>query len=186
MNIFISILRGINVSGQKKIAMQQLKEMYEKNGFQNVTTYVNSGNVVFSSAISEMNNIKEKTEKAILDKFGFEVPVILRTLEEMQAVIKNNPMNNSDHYIDSNLYFTFLSDLPDTEYLSKIESLDFKPDEFIVREKEIYVYCPNGYGRTKINNNFFEKKLKVTATTRNRKTVHELLRIGNAIRNNIM
>lgn len=175
MTTILSILRGINVSGQKKIKMTDLKSMYESLGFKNVTTYIQSGNVVFDCKSAD--GLVEQIEKAILKTFAFEVPVIIRTKKEIQSIVKNNPFLKKSNIEVDKLHITYLSEVPTTENLSAIQVLDFEPDLFTVKNKEVYVYCPNGYGKTKLTNTFFEKKLKEKATTRNWKTCNQLLYI---------
>ncbi|HTM66092.1 MAG TPA: DUF1697 domain-containing protein [Flavipsychrobacter sp.] len=181
MQTYISILRGINVSGQKKINMQELKAMYESYGFGNVATYIQSGNVVFQSEKEEEKLLAKKIEDAIKATFGFDVPVLVLTLKDIMATIKHNPFLKEKDIQTDKLHVTFLQDKPEAANIKKTEELDFSPDRFVISGKDVYVYCPNGYGNTKINNNFFESKLKVKATTRNWKTVNELERIAEGL-----
>jgi uncharacterized protein (DUF1697 family) len=182
METIISILRGINVGGQNKIPMVELKALYEKAGFKNVTTYIQSGNVVFSAEKKELNSLPDKIQQIIFKKYGFNVPVIVRTVDEMESVVKSNPMLKIKGIDIEKLHVTFLSAYPSEQALEKIKTYDYRPDEFIIVEREIFIYCPNGYGNTKISNTFFENKLKVTATTRNWRTVNELLKMGSEAR----
>lgn len=176
MQTIISILRGINLGSHNKIPMPELKALYEKAGFKNVITYIQSGNVVFSADKEKIEEIPGKIQEFIFKKYKFQVPVIVRTVDEMQELIKANPMVKGKDI--EKLHVTFLSDHPQKEHLEKIKTYSYPPDEYTIIGKEIYVFCPNGYGNTKLSNNFFESKLKVTATTRNWRTVNELLRMG--------
>jgi uncharacterized protein (DUF1697 family) len=183
METIISILRGINVGGKNKIPMAELKMLYEDAGFKNVTTYIQSGNVVFSAKAANSKDIPPKIQEMILKKYGFNVPVIVRTIAEMEKVVNGNPfLKNKDVEVEK-LHVTFLSNSPIKEHLERIKVFQFKPDDYIITGKEVYVYCPGGYGNTKLSNTFFENKLKVTATTRNWRTVNELVRMGNTIMN---
>ncbi|MFY9310826.1 MAG: DUF1697 domain-containing protein [Bacteroidia bacterium] len=175
MALFLSILRGINVSGQKQIKMADLKKLYEELGFTNVRTFIQSGNVVFES--KSITKLSEKIEKKIKEHYSFEVPVIIRTKEELQKAIDDNPFLKKKNIALDKLHITFLAEQPEEENIKATEAYDYTPDEFYISNKEVYVYCPNGYGNTKINNTFFEKKLKVGATTRNWKTSNELLKM---------
>jgi uncharacterized protein (DUF1697 family) len=179
MEIFISMLRGINVSGQKKIQMSDLKALFEGLKFKDVITYIQSGNVIFKTKQTPDKDLSRKIEVAILTKYGFEVPVIIRTADEMQKSISANPFITQDGIDTEKLYVTFLSAKPEPGNLEKLLSIDCSPEKFIVINKEIYLYCPAGYGSTKLSNNFFENKLKLKATTRNLKTVNKLLSISN-------
>jgi len=172
---YISILRGINVSGQKKIKMEELKKLYESLGVQHVRTYIQSGNVIFESqnedTVKHENNIKD----AIKESFGFDVPILIKRKDEIENVIQNNPFADKDL---SSVHVTFLSDFPDTLPLDDINHIKDVSEEFLIKGKEIYLYCPNGYGKSRLINNLFERKLKVSATTRNWKTVNALFEIA--------
>ena len=175
MHTYISILRGINVSGQKKIIMADLVKLYEDLGFTDVKTYIQSGNVVFNSTKKVSNSLLVKQiETKINEIYGFQVPVIIRTVDELSKIIASNPFKNET---SENLYITFLSNLPNSNHLENLTELNYLLDEFIVIEKEIYLNV-SSYGTTKLSNSFFENKLKVTATTRNWNTVNKLLAIS--------
>jgi len=175
MTIYISILRGINVGGQKKIRMEDLKVLYEGLDFSEVTTYIQSGNVIFKTGFPVSNSVlSEKIEQAIEEKYHFHVPVIIRTTDEMYQVLSSNPFLNEEGINREKLHVTFLEELPQSTKVIAIKESDFSPDRFRIIGKEVYLYCPGGYGNTKLSNTFFEKKLHVKATTRNWKTVGKL------------
>ncbi len=175
MHTYISILRGINVSGQKKIIMTDLLKLYEDLGFIDVKTYIQSGNVVFNSTKKVSNALLVKQiESKINEIYGFQVPVIIRTADDLAKILASNPFKTES---TENLYVTFLSNLPNSNHLEKLTELNYLPDEFIVIEKDIYLNV-SSYGTTKLSNSFFENKLKVTATTRNWNTVNKLLAIA--------
>jgi uncharacterized protein (DUF1697 family) len=171
MYTYISLLRGINVSGQKKILMKDLSALYATLGFTNINTYLQSGNVVFQSNEIEKSVISTKIQQKIHEKYGFEVPTLILDVETLQNAIKNNPFPATTEQ----LYLTFLSDIPDPIHIHKINSAVYLLDTYEIIGNIIYISCPNGYGNTKLSNNFFETKLKVTATTRNWKTVNALV-----------
>lgn len=175
MITYISMLRGINVSGQKKIKMEELKKLYESLGFKNVQTYIQSGNVIFDFSDTNISKLINKIEQKIKKSFNFDVPVLIRTKNDLQKLIANNPFTKKD---SSKLYVTFLSDTPIKSPLDEITKIKDKSEEFIISGKEIYLFYPNGYGRSKLTNNYFERKLKLSATTRNWKTVNKLLELS--------
>lgn len=181
MQTYISILRGINVSGHRIIKMDALKKLYIDLGFINVQNYIQSGNVVFSKIKSKPDQLAKNIKDAILKEYGFDVSVLVKDADEMQNVLKNNPFLKKKDVDLTKLHVTLLSKLPGQTELSKLMEYSFLPDEFMISEKTIYLFCPNGYGNTKLNNNFFESKLKVKATTRNWKTVKELYKIAESI-----
>ena len=175
MNKYISILRGINVSGQKKIKMTDLKALYESLDFQNVVTYIQSGNVIFDTLVDSMDDLKITIEKAIEEKYKFHVPVEIRTNHEIENIIRNCPFGSVNLVENgTKVLVTFLSSEPQEVMASDIQKYVVAPEKLVVRGKEVYLHCPNGYGKTKLSNTFIEKKLKVEATTRNWKSVHKL------------
>jgi uncharacterized protein (DUF1697 family) len=176
--IYIALLRGINVSGQKSIKMADLSKLCESLHFNNISTYLQSGNIIFKYDISDTSIIADKIKKAIRKKYGFDVDVIVRTAHELEKIISGNPliqMPNIDAY---KLHITFLQNHPQEQNVSTIEMAKEDNEVFVIKDREVYLYCPNGYGRTKLNNQAFEKKLKTPATTRNWKTAHALLEIA--------
>lgn len=173
MNKYIALLRGINVSGQKKIKMTELKLLFEHLGFEKVETYIQSGNVVFATSEIDSTTIVKKISSGIKKEFGFDVQIMVINCGEIKRTIKSNPFIKSKKDINK-LYVTFLSDVPFEENIKKLNSVDYNPEEYFIDGKKIYLYVPNGYGKAKLNNNFFENKLKVSGSTRNWKTLIKL------------
>lgn len=178
MKTYISILRGINVSGQKLIKMDALKKAYERLGFQNVTTYVQSGNVIFNVSDPEPEQLEQMIYRRIEKVFGFEVPVIVLTAEKLKQIVDNNPFISDPDIDPAFLHVTFLLSKSGKYNSREIEEKKQDGEEISFTNEAVYLYCPNGYGRTKLNNNFLESRLKVIATTRNWKTTNELLKIA--------
>jgi len=176
MVTYLSMLRGINVGG-KKVPMAELREVYEALKYKNVRTYIQSGNVLFDTKATDEDALSATLEKKITARFGFEVPVVIRTEKELAAVLKKNPFLKEKNLQEDKLYITFLAEIPSKELLEKIRVPEGSGDQFQVSGKEIYLYCPGGYGETKLSNSFFEKKLKLKATTRNWRTSNELLKM---------
>jgi len=180
MTTIISMLRGINVSGQKKVPMKELKALYEGLGFADVTTYIQSGNVIFRTAEKKVDSLPKKIGDAIRAHFGFDVSVINRTPDEFGHVLKNNPYLQEKELQTEKLYVSFLDEIPKPEHIEKALTHQTQADRFTVLEREVYLYLPDGYGKTKLHNNFMESKLKTVATTRNWKTVNELYAMATA------
>lgn len=178
MTTYISILRGINVSGHKMIKMEALRQMFEGLGFKNVQTYIQSGNVIFQHKTTETQKLENKISKKVIEQFYFEIPVIVIVIEEFKEIVKNNPFIRDQSKDAAYLHVTFLSALPEKNNIEKIVEGKYNADELSILDKAIYLYCPNGYGNSKLTNRFLENKLKVLATTRNWKTTNELLRMA--------
>jgi uncharacterized protein (DUF1697 family) len=172
------MLRGINVGGQKKIQMDRLRESFEALGFEQVKTYVQSGNVIFKAKSGSPLRLSKKVEGQILKDFGFSISVILRTSHEMGQTIRNNPFVKEKGIDLSKLHVTFLASCPNKATVQKLEALAAEPDQFCYSGKEVYLYCPNGYGRTKLSNNALERVLSVCATTRNWRTANKLFALS--------
>jgi uncharacterized protein (DUF1697 family) len=181
MIILISILRGINLGGRNTVKMDDLRKLFIDLGFINVRTYIQSGNIIYQSKKLTSKQVNEVIESNIKRRFGFDVPAVTLQLEELTEICRSNPFTKDNTKDTSFLHVTFLSARPKAGDINKIKEQDFKPDEFREGGNVIYVYCPGGYGRTKLSNSFFEKKLKVTATTRNWKVTNELLSIAKEI-----
>jgi uncharacterized protein (DUF1697 family) len=174
LKTFVAILRGINVSGQKSVKMQDLRQLFGRNGFQDIETYIQSGNVLFNHTITDRTKLSEIIEGIIFEKYAFHVPVIVRNVSEMERIVKNNPMLNKKEYDKTRLHVTFLNKHPEQKYVDLLPAHESSTDQYMLAGSEIYLYTPNGYGKTKLSNSFFEKKLKVIATTRNLTTVETL------------
>lgn len=178
MTRYISILRGINVSGKNLIKMADLRLTFEKMGFQQVSSYVQSGNIIFSGKKMQEEEIEQTIFQYLKTGFEFDIPIIVLRKKTLQNIIDSNPMTNHPKKDPSFMHVTFLKTLPGNFNPEEIEAKKLEGEEFYFTEKAIYLYCPNGYGTTKLNNNFFEKKLQVTATTRNWRTTNKLLEIA--------
>lgn len=177
MTTYISILRGINVSGQKLIKMVALKKIYESLNFGTIQTYIQSGNVIFSSTENDPKALETIIASKIASEFGFEVPVIVLNAKTWQTIIDNNPFAKDDQKESSCLHVTFLAEKPIPFSKESILEKKAPNEEIDFTQNAVYLYCPNGYGKTKLTNSFLENKLKVKATTRNWKTAKKLLQL---------
>lgn len=176
---YISILRGINVSGQKKILMADLKDLFTGLGFTNVLTYIQSGNVIFETNVKNKTELNVIIEKAIKEKYNFNVPLIIRTNKEINSIIKAFPFESVDLSKDeSKVAVAFLDSIPAQENVTALLTYVKEPERLGVIGKNVYLYCPNGFGRTKLSNNFIEKKLNIIATSRNWKSVNKLFELS--------
>lgn len=173
MEKYIILLRGINVSGKNKMPMVELRELLNNLDFINVQTYIQSGNIILDSNHSK-NVVCNLIKEGILAKFGYDVAVIARTISELKVAIENYPFSLENEKI---VAFTFLDKKPE---ISEIELNNLGDDMFKIQNDMVYLNCPNGFGKSKITNNLFEKKLKVVATTRNLRTTLKLLELAKA------
>ncbi len=178
MTTIVSMLRGINVGGNKRLKMSVLAEMYTKLGFSDVKTYIQSGNVVCDVAASGLVSAGGRVEKELKTRFRLSVVVINRTASELRKVIDRNPFVRND---PSRLHVTFLQRKPGQILTTRINDVKAKEEKFSVIEREVFLFLPNGMGRTKLQNGFFEKELGVSATTRNWNTVTTLSEMANRI-----
>jgi uncharacterized protein (DUF1697 family) len=182
MKTFIAILRGINVSGHKMMKMADLTAMFNGLGFKNTKTYIQSGNVVFQSKETAPAQLQKTIQKKIAETFGFDVPVMVIPSSEIETILKNNPFLKKNPIDVTKLHVTFLNGLYDKKLPVQLAEQKYGNDEFVATENAIYLYCPDGYGNTKLSNTFWENKLKVVATTRNWKTVNELKNMTDQLR----
>ncbi len=176
MNTYICILRGINVSGHRIIKMDALRNLFQKLLFQDIQTYIQSGNVIFKSDQQNKKQLEESIQSKILEVFGFEVSVLVKSIEELTTVFDNNPFIISGSEDVSKLHVTFLSNKPDEINIESLSEVNFGSDKYKIINDVVYIFCPeNGYGKSKLSNQLIESKLKVNATTRNWKTITQLL-----------
>jgi len=175
MPTYVAVLRGINVGPGKIVKMERLRASFEALGFGGVRTYVQSGNVIFESEQKSAAELSRKIEEKIQHDFGFTVPVLVKTSKEMAQIVSDNPLVKEKGIDHSKLHVTFLSDAPPKTAVKVLEALATGRERFRILNREIYLYCPDGYGNTKLSNNAIEKKLSVVATTTNWRTVNTLL-----------
>ena len=177
MSAYVSMLRGINVGGNKQIRMDTLRGIYEEFGFSKVRSYVQSGNVVFESSEQDPFGLEKRIEAQIERICGFSIPVFIRQAHELQEILSCNPFLYERNEDSSKLHVTFLHQSPLERAWSKLVSPSGILDEFSRGELAVYLFCPNGYGKTKLSNSFFERKLGVSVTTRNWNTVNALYKM---------
>ncbi len=167
------------MTGHNSVKMTDLAALYNDLGFNNVETYIQSGNVIFGSFDDiPLHDISSKIEKAILEKFNYVIPVLIRTVEEMRNFSLINPFLKEENFEPSKMAVILLYEKPTQDQIQKVIYVSYPPDKFAINGSEIFIYCPNGFGRTKLYTNFFEKKMGVTGTARNWKTITTILQIA--------
>ena len=179
MPTYVALLRGINLGPHKKIAMPALRELCENLGHTSVTTYIQSGNVVFVSSDRSAAAVGSALAEAIADAFGHEIAVLVRTPKQLDAVLEHNPFlgQGAD---PKELHVAFLADKPGAARVKELDPDRSPGDEFAVRGKEVYLRYPNGMGRSKLTNDYLERRLGTTSTVRNWNTVNKLAELGHS------
>jgi uncharacterized protein (DUF1697 family) len=178
-NVHVALLRGINVGGKNRLGMVELRSALAALGLENVSTYLQSGNVVFESPGGVGRNLAARIERQVADAFEIDAAVLLRTAAELAEIAGHNPFLG-DEADPTRLHVVFLDTLPVRAAVAKLDPQRSPPDAFSPRGREIYVHYPNGSGRSKLTVDYFERRLGVRASARNWKTVTSLLALTNA------
>lgn len=173
----LALLRGINVSGHNMMKMEALKSMLEKACFQNVETYIQSGNVFVDSEEENAASVGFKIKQEIFRDFGHDVPAVVINKEDLNSCFKNNPFLKEKDVDTKKLYVAFLSNTLRSESINDLKISQFKPDEAIIDGNKIFIKYAVGAGKTRLDQKYIEKKLNLTATIRNWNTVTQLLKM---------
>jgi uncharacterized protein (DUF1697 family) len=171
---YAALLRGINLGSRNRVAMPDLRELIAAIGGTEITTYVQSGNVVFKSN-EPPARLGPEIERRLEADLGVSAAVLLRSRSQLAKVVADNPFGRSE---PSALHVTFLAEIPARTKVRALDPERSKPDEFRCIRQEVYLHCPDGYGRSKLSNAYFERQLGVAATTRNWNTVTALAELA--------
>jgi uncharacterized protein (DUF1697 family) len=183
MTVYVSMLRAVNVGGTSRIKMDALRTVYESIGLKDVRTLLQSGNVVFRSAIAAREQLVKRIAQEIERQLELDVEVILRTLAEVASIVERGPVL-SPQADKSKLLVMFLSAVPNAAAQAALVKWHKErkwPEMLELRGPEIYLYYPEGVGRSKLSNAVIENKLDVSGTSRNWHTLQKLLDTGRAI-----
>jgi len=176
--MYIAFLRSINVGKINKIAMSELIELFYKLGYDNIKTHLNTGNVMFNSEASNTSEMEDEIRKIIFEKLSLEIEIIVRSKDELNNIISSYTFESPD---GKNRYVTLIKTLRNDEskeMLSKeIDKYKKEDDLYEIVSKEVNLYIPGGYGKTKLNNKFVENKSTAFATTRNINTLEKILNL---------
>ena len=175
MNQYIVLLKGINVGGHKKIPMAELRQLMTNNGFQEVHTYIQSGNIILKTNENEIYKIEDRISKSILDYFGFEVSVLVKTRKELQRIFDESPFSQDKKKAS---YFMMLHDTPDETAAKEASEKIYEGEEYQIINDCIYYFYEKGLGQSKFNVNFFERRFKTFTTARNYNTMVKLLSLS--------
>jgi uncharacterized protein (DUF1697 family) len=172
---YVGLLRGINVGGKNKLAMSELRTLVESLGCADVTTFIQSGNVVFTTSASITSS---SLESAIAKRFGIDITVVLRTLRELKRTVTANPFAGVD---PSKVHVGFMAQKPSAAAVKAVDAERFRPEEFAIRGRELYLHLPNGMGRSKLPV-YIDRQLRIPTTIRNWATVTKLVELASSCR----
>jgi uncharacterized protein (DUF1697 family) len=178
MPVYIALLRGINIGAHKRVKMDKLRASCEALAFDQVKTYIQSGNVVFRAGKLSPATIAKKLEEQIVRDFGFSSDVIIRTKNELAKAIKSNPLVKKEGIDEEKLHVVFLSEPPTAESIRNLELLIKSPDRMAHSSKEIYFFFPNGVSGSSLWKHPLDRILSVTGTMRNWRTVNTLYQMA--------
>jgi len=179
MNKYIVLLRGINVSGKKLIKMKELQQHLLSIGFTNVKTYIQSGNIILETCLVDIKEIKSQINNLLQNIYGFTVEIFITDSNYIQKSLDNNPF--LEYKNQNKVYLGFLVDIPNDEKLNiliiEYKTNKFGEELFKIIDNTLYFYLPNGQANSKFSNNYFEKKLGISITTRNINTCNKLIEL---------
>jgi len=178
MNTFIALFRGINVGGRHALPMKELKLVLEKNGCVDVRTYIQSGNVIFRSAMSDAAGLAKRLTAAVSRSHGFEPRVLVLTRGELESAAASNPFPEAGQNPTS-LHLFFLAERPKQPDLTSFEAVKAKDERFALKGRIFYLHTPAGFGTSKLAQRA-ERLLGVEATARNWRTVTTLVELAKA------
>ena len=181
MACYVALLRGVNVGGKNLMPMRTLAALFADAGCGSVRTYIQSGNVLFDASTSAAARVPLLVSKAIAKQLGFAAPVILRSAAELAQVVAGCPFVPARDDIQT-LSVLFLREVPAASGVKALDPARSPPDEFAVRGKHVYLHCPGGFARTKLTNDYFDRKLATVSTGRNWRTIVKLAELASAPR----
>jgi uncharacterized protein (DUF1697 family) len=170
---YLALLRGINVGGKNMLPMKDLRDLFAAAGCDDVQTYIQSGNVIFRADPNVVAPLSDAITARIAERFGYRVPIVLRTAEEIGDVIRHNPFI-AEGAAEDTLHVLFLAGRPNAGSVDALDPDRSPPDVFTVRGREIYLRLPNGAARTRLTNAYFDAKIATVSTGRNWRTVKAL------------
>ena len=171
MTTYAALLRGVNVGGKNKVSMSALRSLMESLGHTDVTTYIQSGNVVFTAG---GDVTPQSIERAIQRKFGLDVTVVLRTRAALKKIVKANPFSGVEL---SKVHVGFMAAKPKPGSVAELDATQFEPEAFVIKGSDLYLYLPNGMGRTKLPA-YLDRRIKTPTTVRTWNTVLKLLELA--------
>jgi len=177
MGTYIMLLRGINVGGHNKLPMKDLSAMFEAAGCDDVRTYIQSGNVIFSATKALTRHLPEIIHASIAEQFGYDIPLVLRSADQIAAIVEANPFTVTAPE-ERLLHVAFLRETPSAEAVATLDPGRSPQDEFVVNGSEIYIRFDEGVANSKLTNAYFDARLKTVSTARNWRTTKKLLELA--------
>ncbi|MEZ4859057.1 MAG: DUF1697 domain-containing protein [Flavobacteriaceae bacterium] len=174
MTTYIAFLRGINVGGHKKFPKANQIQLFSNLGIKNPEVYLHTGNWIFQS-VDSREVLVQKLSEAMKEMQGWQVPILLKTTKELQEILAACPFSEEEKVKS---YFMLLFETPSEEKVKSLSPISLEGEKFAITKECIYLFSLVGFGNSKLNNNFFENKLKVTATTRNFNTMNSLIKLS--------
>lgn len=176
MNNYIVLLRGINVGGHNRLPMANLRALLTDNGYANVSTYIQSGNIILSSTNNPFA-ISTHIEQLLKEQFNYNIPVVSISIKDLELCFQENPYLTKEEDIKF-LHVMFLNNIPEENTINNLDISTYENDEFLIKGKFIYLHTPDGFSKTKFTNTQFEKQLNTRVTTRNWNTVTKLVELS--------
>jgi len=175
MRTHVILLRAVMPTGKNKVPMAQLREVLMNAGFNNVRTYIQSGNALLESELSS-KEIEARVHELIKKQIGPDLVVVARTEKKLQKVLDENPFKQG--YDISRIFFVLFAEPPRSQKVKELLAQDFSPEELAITKNAAYMYIPGTYGRGILSGNFLEKKLGISATMRNFNTMNKLIEMS--------
>lgn len=170
---YVAFLRGINVGGKNILPMKALAQLFVDAGCRDVSTHIQSGNVLYSAKSALAAKAPVAIAKEIEARFGIRTQLVVRSKEELDEAIAQNPFLKAGRE-EKPLSLVFLRDTPAEDAVKQLDPHRSPPDEFVLRGRDIYLYQPNGIANSKLTNAYFDSKLSTVSTGRNWRTVLKL------------
>jgi len=176
---YISLLRGINVSGHKIIKMADLRVLLTKNGLEGVKTYIQSGNILFYSELQTKAEISIFIENLLLKEYGWEIPSLILEQKDLEQIILSNPYPNITETSTNKPYVCIPQKTLNKKQMEVLKEINYEGEYITVTEQGIYLYCTKEINKCKLSNNLIEKKLGISCSTRNWRTLLKLQSLFN-------
>lgn len=172
MNTFVGFLRGINVGGRNILPMKELRALLEELGLEKVKSYIQSGNVVFQSAMGDTDSLSQEVRTTIKERYGFAPQVLFLHHEELRIAVASNPFPDGESE-PKTIHLFFMASAAGSPDMAKLESLRTESERFKLVGQVFYLHAPDGIGRSKLAANI-ENSLGVPVTARNWRTVSKI------------